>query len=70
MSMYIQEIVNLIENQNTPIIIETVNGQESFEANAYMLRRVLHVAEKLSADNIILTVTDETYKNLKNILNP
>lgn len=70
MSMFIQDLAYAIEDQNTPIRIEVENGAESFEANAYRLRRVLHVAEKISADNIVLTVTEENFANLKRYINP
>lgn len=70
MSMCISELACAIEDQNTPIIIERVGGTEAFDTNAYMLRRVLHTYEKISGDNIVCTVSDETFEKLKKTLNP
>lgn len=69
MSMYIQELAYMVEDQNTPIRIVTKNKEEILEANAYLLRRVLYIAEHISADNIELTVSEQTFDDLKKYLN-
>lgn len=69
MSMYIQELAYMVENQNTPIRIVTKKRKETLEANAYLLRRVLYMVDHISADNIELTVSEETFEDLKKYLN-
>ena len=70
MPMCLSEFACAIEDQNTPIVIEKAGGAESIDTSAYMLRRVLHTYQHISGDNIVCTVSDETFESLKKLLNP
>lgn len=63
--MVAQEITYLIEDKNQPIVIEALNSKETLEANVYLLSRSLATVEKLSGENIKITVNDRAFEGLK-----
>ena len=67
--MDIQHFAYAIEDAGTPVIIESEETGEQVEICAYMLRRMLYTAEKLSADNIKLTVKKDAFEDIKFMVN-
>ena len=51
--------------KNQPIIIEALESKETVTANVYLLSRSLAAVEKLSGDNIKITVNDNAFEGLK-----
>lgn len=66
--MVVQEITYLIEDKNQPIIIESLSSGETIEAYAHLLSRSLATVEKLSGDNIKITVNDRAFEGLKRFM--
>lgn len=67
--MYMQEIAYAIEDAATPIIIEHEESGEQVETCAYLLRKMLYTAEKISADNIKLIVKKDAFEDIKFMMN-
>lgn len=66
--MVVQEIAYLVQDQNVTITIVSEKSNEEIEASAYLLRRLLYTAEKLSADNIKITVKENDFEGVKKLL--
>lgn len=66
--MVAQEITYLVEDKMQPIIIESLSTKETVEANVYLLSKSLAAVEKLSADNIKITVNDKAFEGIKRYL--
>lgn len=67
--MYIQDFVYSLEDQNTPITVVAESTKETIETNAYLLKRLLYIAQKLSADNIEIVVNEDDFTAIKKYLN-
>lgn len=60
-----QDIMALIDDKTTPIIIEALDSKKTVEAYVYSLSGSMYVAEKLSADNIKITVNEKAFEGIK-----
>lgn len=65
MIMVVQQIAYLIEDKNQTITVEALGSKETFEANVYLLSRSLATIEKLSGDNIKVSVNEQDFEGLK-----
>lgn len=63
--MFIQDMIAKLDNPVQDITIECISTQETIETNAYLCKRLLYTAERVSADNIKLTVSEDVFKGIK-----
>lgn len=63
--MVAQEITYLIEDKNQPITIEALSSKETVETNVHLLSRSLATVERLSGENIKITVNDKAFEGIK-----
>ena len=65
MVMLVQDVIVKLDNPKQTIVIEAEDSKEKIETNAYLCRKYLHKLEKITADNIKLTVNEEAFSDIK-----
>lgn len=63
--MVVQEIAYALQDQSEVVTIVNKESKEEFEANAYLLKRLLATVEHISADNLKLTVSEKDFEGIK-----
>lgn len=64
--MIVQEIANAMQDQTEVITIVAEESRNEMEANAYLLKRLLHTAESIAANNQMkITVKESDFESIK-----
>lgn len=66
--MVVQDMTVRLNDPTQVITIEAKDSRREMETNAYLCNRLLHTVEKITADNIRITVSEKAFENIKNYL--